>query len=360
MGTDFNDYQGTVVYNKYHGNAATQGGMIGKTNTRTISYTFNQLLTYDRTFGDHSVNALLGHEYYRYKYNYAKGEKTGIVDGIDELDPAVTTTQNSSYSHNMAIESYFSRLNYGYKDRYYIDASWRTRRLVAFLQERPLGTFLVGRRIVAHLRRAVHGGCPLVAGQPDAESIVRRAGQRQSGNLLRLAGKLRLHLGQRLGSRRHAQDPGEQVRHLGEERQPEHGHRSHDVQRPPRPFGRILHPQDDRHAARVPDGTLHRVQELQRQCGFDAQPGPRSHDPRDGARQAQFPLGRNGHGLLQPQQGAGADRRPGRHHLGAPRDRGRQADLHVLPSEDGGRRPANGPSSSTTPTGRSRSTTTAS
>ena len=117
MGTDFNDY---------HGNAATQGGMIGKTNTRTISYTFNQLLTYDRTFGDHSVNALLGHEYYRYKYNYAKGEKTGIVDGIDELDPAVTTTQNSSYSHNMAIESYFSRLNYGFKSRYYIDASWRT------------------------------------------------------------------------------------------------------------------------------------------------------------------------------------------------------------------------------------------
>ena len=59
-------------------------------------------------------------------YLNAKGEKTGIVDGIDELDPAVTTTQNSSYSHNMAIESYFSRLNYGYKDRYYIDASWRT------------------------------------------------------------------------------------------------------------------------------------------------------------------------------------------------------------------------------------------
>ena len=126
MGTDFNDYQGTVVYNKYHGNAATQGGMIGKTNTRTISYTFNQLLTYDRTFGDHSVNALLGHEYYRYKYNYAKGEKTGIVDGIDELDPAVTTTDNNSYSHNYGVESYLARINYGFKSRYYIDASWRT------------------------------------------------------------------------------------------------------------------------------------------------------------------------------------------------------------------------------------------
>lgn len=126
LGTDFNDYQGTVVYNKHHGNAATQGGRLNKANTRTISYTFNQLLSYDRTFGDHAINALFGHEYYRYKYNFARGEKTGIVEGIDELDPAVTTTENRSYSDNMAIESYFSRLNYGYKNRYYIDASWRT------------------------------------------------------------------------------------------------------------------------------------------------------------------------------------------------------------------------------------------
>lgn len=126
LGADFNDYQATEVYDKYHGNSAAQGGMIGKTNTRLFSYTFNQLLTYDRTFGDHSINLLAGHEYYRYKYNYAKGQKTGIVEGLDELDPAVTTTQNSSYSHNYAVESYLSRLNYGYKNRYYIDGSWRT------------------------------------------------------------------------------------------------------------------------------------------------------------------------------------------------------------------------------------------
>lgn len=126
LGTDFNDYQGTIVYNKDHGNAASQGGRITKTNTRTLTYTFNQILTYDRTFGDHSLSALLGHEYYRYKYNYAQGQKTGIVDGSDELGPAVTTTDNTSYAHNYAIESYFSRLNYGFKNRYYIDASWRT------------------------------------------------------------------------------------------------------------------------------------------------------------------------------------------------------------------------------------------
>ena len=126
LGVDFTDYQGTIVYDKYHGNAKDQGGRLSKTNTRTMSYTFNQLATYDRNFGDHSINLLLGHEYYRYKYNYANGEKTGIVEGIDELAPAVTTTANDTYSHNYAIESYLSRFNYGYKDRYYLDASWRT------------------------------------------------------------------------------------------------------------------------------------------------------------------------------------------------------------------------------------------
>ena len=82
FGTDYTDYQRTLVYDKEHGNAAQQGGRLSKTNTRTLSYTFNQLLTYDRTFGDHSLNLLAGHEYYRYKYNYALGEKTGIVGGI--------------------------------------------------------------------------------------------------------------------------------------------------------------------------------------------------------------------------------------------------------------------------------------
>ena len=127
FGVDFNDYQRTVVNDKYHGNAAAQGGRISKTNTRVLSYTFNQILNYDRTIAsDHSIKLMAGHEFYRYHYDYASGEKTGIMDGIDELAPAVTTSGNTSHADNYAIESVFTRLNYGYKNRYYFDASWRT------------------------------------------------------------------------------------------------------------------------------------------------------------------------------------------------------------------------------------------
>lgn len=105
LGVDFTDYGRTTTNDKYHGNAASQGGTVSKYNTRTMSYTLNELLTYRRKFGEHSVDLLAGHEYYRYNYNYQLGSKSGIVDGIDELGSAVTTLSNTSYSNDYAIES---------------------------------------------------------------------------------------------------------------------------------------------------------------------------------------------------------------------------------------------------------------
>ena len=141
FGTDFTDYGATGVNDKYHGNAASQGGSVTKTNSRTLSYTLNELLTWQKTFGEHSLNLLAGHEYYRYTYNYASGSKSGIVDGIDELGSAVTTLGNNSYSSNYAIESVLARANYGYADKYYFDASWRTDGSSRFYKDNRWGNF---------------------------------------------------------------------------------------------------------------------------------------------------------------------------------------------------------------------------
>lgn len=141
LGVDFVDYARTVANNKYHGNAASQGGSIFKYATRTLSYTFNQLLTYNRKFGEHSLDVLAGHEYYRYSYNYAVQAKSGIVDGIFELAPAVTTVSNSTYSNNYAIESVLARVNYGFRDTYYLDASWRTDGSSRFHKDNRWGNF---------------------------------------------------------------------------------------------------------------------------------------------------------------------------------------------------------------------------
>lgn len=141
FGLDFTDYGATSVSDKYHGNAAKQGGSVSKTNTRTMSYTLNELITWQKTFGDHSINLLAGHEYYRYNHNYAGATKSGIIAGIDELGSAVTTVANTSYSNDYAIESVLARANYGYADKYYFDASWRTDGSSRFYKDNRWGNF---------------------------------------------------------------------------------------------------------------------------------------------------------------------------------------------------------------------------
>ena len=141
FGLDFTDYGRTGVSDKYHGNAKNQGGSVSKINTRTLSYTLNELLTWKKDFGDHSLDVLAGHEYYRYSYNYAAAAKSGIVAGIDELGSAVTTITNTSYSLDYAIESVLARVNYGYADKYYFDASWRTDGSSRFYKDNRWGNF---------------------------------------------------------------------------------------------------------------------------------------------------------------------------------------------------------------------------
>ncbi len=125
FGVDYGMSNNMQYFNRLHGNQASNGGLIYKYNYRTMSYTFNQLLTYDRTFGRHEVSAMLGHEFYDYEQNYLEASRSGLVLGIWEVVGA-TINSAESLTDNHAIESYFARVNYGFDNRYYVDASWRT------------------------------------------------------------------------------------------------------------------------------------------------------------------------------------------------------------------------------------------
>ncbi len=127
LGFDFANSNSMTYYNPNFGNAGTTNGRIARSNGRTFSYTFNQLLTYNRRFGSHNIDLLGGHEFYAYKYNLLSATKTGFpFGGLFELDAATNIVAASSYENNYTIESYLSRLNYDYADKYYFSASFRT------------------------------------------------------------------------------------------------------------------------------------------------------------------------------------------------------------------------------------------
>ncbi len=126
FGFDYINQTQKAYSNPYFGNAAGSSGRAYRYLSRTLSFTFNQLLSYNRSFGSHNVDFLAGHEFYAYKSAFVGAGKSGFpFGGLYELDAAATTLYASSYEDNYSIESYLSRLNYNYADKYYLSASFR-------------------------------------------------------------------------------------------------------------------------------------------------------------------------------------------------------------------------------------------
>ena len=138
---DYNNSNYMRYMNAQHGNQANAGGLMEKTNSRTQSYTFNQLLTWDRTFGEHTIGLLAGHEWYAYNFQYLLAGKTNLVSGIYELRPGTTLYEADSYSDNYRIDSWLGRANYNYAGRYFLSASLRQDKSSRFHPDHNKGTF---------------------------------------------------------------------------------------------------------------------------------------------------------------------------------------------------------------------------
>ena len=141
FGFDYDNNNRMRYMNLEHGNQAAQGGDLAKYNYRTQSYTFNQLLTWNRSFDKHNVDVLAGHEFYAYKYSMLQAERAGLMRGILELRPAATLKDADSYTQDYRINSWLGRLNYNYDDKYYFSASLRSDASSRFKSGNRTGTF---------------------------------------------------------------------------------------------------------------------------------------------------------------------------------------------------------------------------
>ncbi|WP_228414426.1 SusC/RagA family TonB-linked outer membrane protein [Chryseobacterium sp. CH21] len=125
VGYDIRNNRRSTYGNKIIGDAAP-GGSAEKYSFTEQTFTWNQLLNYKRKFGDHNFEFLLGHENYKFMYEYLYGYKKGqIVDDNDELINFVTPATLTSRTDNYRKEGVFSRLNYDYKSKYLLSGSIR-------------------------------------------------------------------------------------------------------------------------------------------------------------------------------------------------------------------------------------------
>lgn len=98
-----------------------------RTKSTSENWIWTNNLTYNKTFGKHNVNALLGQEFQEQNWESLYGYRSGyLTNGATDLnagDP--TTARNSNASSTKSLSSYFARVNYTFNDKYILTGTIR-------------------------------------------------------------------------------------------------------------------------------------------------------------------------------------------------------------------------------------------
>lgn len=147
---DQQNHKRTAYMNHIHGRS-TNGQIAIKTTERWLINT-QQLLTYNRDFGNHHVDAMVGHEYEDLSKNYLNfGSAYELIPGMLNSGNFVSrytgwdggeNTASPGFSADLwRTESYLSRINYNFNQKYYLSASFRMDGSSKFLPENRWGKF---------------------------------------------------------------------------------------------------------------------------------------------------------------------------------------------------------------------------
>lgn len=139
----------TSIWNKYVeyknpqvGDGRAYGGQAYHERNQTQSINWNQVLTWDKQFGEFSMQTMLGHESYWWVYDILYGARQGLFDpNSTHLNNGTKLSDLSSYDRRYSLEGFFGQLTADYRDKYYISASLRRDGSSVFAPENRWGTF---------------------------------------------------------------------------------------------------------------------------------------------------------------------------------------------------------------------------
>ncbi len=106
---------------------AAMGGIGARRNTRDQLWINETTLTYDKTFGDHSLNALAGFSVQESQLEFVHAQRSNFPNNdIPYISAGGVITGANAYPEEWAIASGFARATYIYKDKYIINGNIRS------------------------------------------------------------------------------------------------------------------------------------------------------------------------------------------------------------------------------------------
>lgn len=108
------------------GDGSTNNGRLTSSAYRYTNYTAQEILNWSQSYGQHNIDAMVGHENYKYEQKYTTGMNTGMaVPNNLVMGNFLTNSYFEGYDDEDATESYLARARYNYDEKYFVEASWR-------------------------------------------------------------------------------------------------------------------------------------------------------------------------------------------------------------------------------------------
>jgi TonB-linked SusC/RagA family outer membrane protein len=123
-------------------NIVNAGGTASRGIQQNRKWLVTNTLNYETHFGDHYAGALLGQIFEKTNYDNISVAASGFAsDQLPNVASGSTPTTTFASRSAYALESYFSRLNYRFRERYLLEASIRRDGSSRFGSENQYGTF---------------------------------------------------------------------------------------------------------------------------------------------------------------------------------------------------------------------------
>lgn len=112
--------------NKDFGFAVNVGGRTSRREDLTTSWTWNNMIDFDKKFGDHHIEAMASYEAYKYAFEDFYAQKIGFAfSGQQQLNNAASPELTTGYSVNSTLLSYLGRVKYDYRGKYFAEFTAR-------------------------------------------------------------------------------------------------------------------------------------------------------------------------------------------------------------------------------------------
>lgn len=130
-------------YIKYNENKESDPSQLDERFYKWDRTNYDALLNYNKNFGKHNIKGLLGWHTEKYNYKYQKAVRKKFPNNeLTDMNAGDTSTQsNEGYTAELAMISWFARINYDFAGKYLLEANIRADASSRFAEGHRWGYF---------------------------------------------------------------------------------------------------------------------------------------------------------------------------------------------------------------------------